>query len=166
MLSLSFCINEVVDELDESSPQHAQLEVAILGSESAPPEADVDDRRRKAPGGRTVLILGTDSELRAYIRKCLQALEEVYITEGVIWSEVRERHIDTLPQLFVIEASNIAMAGTLGGFDELGLEGVSRLLILDDRVSDDNPGVPSPCIMISKPFNAERLVNAASMLLG
>lgn len=152
--------------MDESPSQHAQLEVAILGSEPAPLEATVDDRVGEASSGRAVLILGADPEVRAYIRRCLQTLEEISLMEALIWSEVREQYIDTLPQLIVVEASTIAMAGVLGGFLEPYLEDVPRLLILDDRVSDCDFDFPGPCLVIAKPFNAERLVSAASTLFG
>ena len=151
----------------EASAEHARLEVAILRSESGPLEAEGDVGNPKASGGRTVLVLAAEPEVRAYIRSCLNGLQGVHVVESQGGNRANGEELGQSAHLVVVEAPDAHTATVLlSAASAFQVDALPRVLILDERPLGVVQHPNEPVIILSKPFNAQRLVNAATVLLG
>lgn len=131
-----------------------RLEIDILGSEPGNPRpsgAPIHDDTC-----RVVLVVSADGDVRRYIRESLRDRMEILVLEAATVPDARQVAEHTAPNLVI---TDISVARGLAGS-----RAVPAILITDDSI-DGVPPAPE-CVVVPRPFTAERLATLAARLLG
>lgn len=155
-----------------SSSDRVQLEVSILASASddTGPGA-ADDSTAARADGRTVLVVAAESDMRTYVRRCLNRHDDIRVVEAANRNDALRSAQAAVPNVIIVDADGLDSVGIAlarGLRAESSLAAVPLLVITDEEPGDNGAellGSGAPGAIIVKPFNAQRLCSEVERLI-
>ncbi len=152
-----------------NASDRVRLEVSIL--EPEPRKQSRPDEAASGSGtARTVLVVAVETDLRAYVRECLER-DGLRVLEAMDGVSLRAGLDATGPDLCVLDAGS-ADAEALSIWRTLARDARARvvpLVVLSDEPVEDSVvranGLMPPAVVLVKPFNALRLCGEVARLL-